>query len=149
MAATPTTQSTVQVLLVEDDEIDAEAIRRAMKKRQLPNPITTVHDGQAGLDALRRDQPPRPNLVLLDINMPGMNGHEFLEELRKDPAIRDTLVFVLTTSNAQRDKVLAYEKNVAGYIVKSSFQSDFTDLMGLLEPYWNTVEFPPKRPMGP
>lgn len=141
--------NSVNILLVEDDEVDAEAIRRALKKSKLANPLQIVGNGLEALDALRganeHEAIPRPNLVLLDLNMPRMNGIEFLTELRKDEALKDTIVFVLTTSDADRDKVEAYEKNVAGYILKSRVGEDFMRLIDLLDIYWRLVEFPAKR----
>jgi len=142
-------ENTVNILLVEDDEIDAEAIERAFRKQRIANPVHVVCNGIEALEALRggngRAPLRRPLLVLLDLNMPKMNGLEFLEELRRDEDHKDHIVFVLTTSDDDRDKVAAYEKQVAGYIVKSKAGDDFVDLMGLLACYWRYVEFPPTR----
>lgn len=139
---------TVQLLLVEDDEVDAEAVRRALRKRRIANPVHTVSDGIEALEVLRGNNgtPPleRPYLVLLDLNMPRMDGIEFLGEVRRDPALRDSIIFVLTTSDADRDKVAAYAKNVAGYLVKSRVGEDFVNLVDMLDMYWRYVEFPPQ-----
>lgn len=86
---------------------------------------------------------PRPYLILLDLNMPRMNGIEFLEEVRKDADLRDSIIFVLTTSDDDRDKVAAYDKNVAGYIVKAKAGEDFLKLIEMLDNYLTFVEFPP------
>ena len=142
-----TVNSTLQILLVEDDEIDAEAVQRALTKQRIVNPVVRAKDGLAALECLRgqNDNPPleRPFLILLDLNMPRMNGVEFLKELRGDRDFHDSIVFVLTTSDSDRDKVAAYEQNVAGYIVKSHAGEDFISVMGLVEHYWRYVEFPP------
>lgn len=139
---------TVNILLVEDDEVDVEAVRRALAKNKVANPLAIASDGIEGLKALRGDGGraalPRPHLVLLDLNMPRMNGVEFLEELRKDERLKNTVVFVLTTSGAEQDKVEAYGYNVAGYILKASLGDDFMKLLDLLEAYWRIVEFPPE-----
>ena len=82
-------------------------------------------------------------MVLLDINMPRMNGIEFLEALRADPKLSRTIVFVLTTSDREEDKVAAYEHHVAGYILKSRAGEDFLEVIKLLRVYWRLVEFPP------
>lgn len=141
--------NTVTILLVEDDEIDAEAIDRAFKRARIANPILNVTDGLQALSVLRGENGEtrldRPYIILLDWNMPRMNGVEFLEELRKDPNLRDSVVFVLTTSNDDRDKVAAYERQVAGYMVKSKAGEDFMQLIALLDHYWRVVELPPVR----
>ncbi|MCA9265619.1 MAG: response regulator [Planctomycetales bacterium] len=138
---------TVTVLLVEDDAIDARAIKRAFQKAKIGNPIVTVTDGLAALARLRGTDgsPPiePPYIILLDLNMPRMNGIEFLDKLRDDSQLCNSIVFVLTTSDDDHDKVAAYAKNVAGYVVKSKAGSDFLDVIGLLDHYWRIIEFPP------
>ena len=140
---------TVTILLVEDDQVDAEAIRRAFAKARIANPLTVVEDGMAALEALRgeagRTPVRRPYLVLLDLNMPRMNGIEFLQELRNDSELHDSVVFVLTTSEDDRDKVAAYDQHVAGYMVKSKAGDEFMQLIGLLDHYWCVVEMPPPK----
>lgn len=138
---------TLHILLVEDDEIDAEAVKRALAKKRIANPITVASNGLIALDRLRgtngAEKLPRPFMILLDLNMPQMNGIEFLQELREDAELHDSIVFVLTTSNADQDKVAAYEKHIAGYIVKSQAGEDFMKVMNLVEFYYRYVEFPP------
>jgi CheY-like chemotaxis protein len=135
---------TIQILFVDDDTIDVMAFKRAMKKHKLLNPIHTASNGLEALKILRGDgtQPPleRPYIVLLDLNMPRMNGLEFLDELRQDPALHGSVVFVLTTSEDDRDKTAAYSHHIAGYIVKSHLGHDFVNLLSMLQPYWRIVE---------
>src|SRR5689334_20680533 len=111
---------TVTVLLVEDNDVDREAVRRAFAQHRIANPIRDAADGVAALEILMgtANEPAlaRPYLILLDINMPRMNGVEFLQHLRADPKLHDSIVFVLTTSKSEEDKVAAYDLNVAGYI---------------------------------
>lgn len=138
---------TVSVLLVEDNVIEQEAVRRAFKREHIGNPIITAVDGIEALALLRGgaggvEALPRPYLILLDLNMPRMNGLEFLTELRADPDLRDSIVFVLTTSRSDEDRVASYNLNVAGYIVKSDVGAGFVRLLGLLDHYWRIVEFP-------
>lgn len=139
----------VSILLVEDDAIDAEAIQRAFRKHRIANPLQVFSDGLEALECLRgqgeSSPPTRPYLILLDLNMPRMNGIEFLEELRNDESLHDNVVFVLTTSDDDRDKVAAYEQHVAGYMVKSKAGEDFMELIALLDHYWRIVEFPPEK----
>ena len=140
--------STVKIVLAEDDDLDAEAVERAFKKQKIANPIHRVKDGIEALTLLRgtEDKPPlqRPFLVLLDLNMPRMDGIEFLDELRKDPELNDTIVFVLTTSNAESDKISAYKRHIAGYLLKSKAGEEFINLTQMVDCYWRYVEFPPK-----
>lgn len=138
----------VTVLLVEDDQVDAEAVRRAFQKQKIANPLVEVNDGVEALSLLRGEQGdplPRPYIILLDLNMPRMNGLEFLKHLREDEKLRDSIVFVLTTSDDNRDKLAAYEQHVAGYMVKSRAGKDFLDLTALLDHYWRIIEMPPSR----
>ena len=133
----------VTVLLVEDDPIDVDAVQRAFRKARIRNPIVTAKDGLDALEMLRREGGvARPYLILLDLNMPRMNGLEFLEELRSDEALAGAVVFVLTTSDAHRDIWAAYDKRVAGYILKSNVGEDFIKVLMMLENYWRVVELP-------
>jgi CheY-like chemotaxis protein len=140
------TANTVTILLVEDDEVDRMAIRRAFRDLKIANPIIEAVDGIEALHRLRgengHDPLPAPCLMLLDLNMPRMGGIELLEVLRSDPALRRMVVFVMTTSSAEEDRLHAYEKNVAGYVVKHRIGQDFLDSIAMLQAYWRVVEFP-------
>lgn len=142
------TGQVVHVLLVEDDEVDSEAIVRSFQKHNFANPITIVTNGEDALKVLRGeggyDRIPAPYLILLDINMPRMNGLEFLKILRQDPELKSSIVFVLTTSNSDRDKVAAYQEQVAGYLLKQRSGTNFVELVRMLDSYWQVVEFPPE-----
>ena len=133
---------TVSILLVEDDDIDAMGVERAFKKARIANPIVRAHDGVEALEALRNQRMSSPYLILLDLNMPRMNGLEFLAEVRADPSLHKALIFVLTTSSSDEDIARAYQQHIAGYVVKSSLDQDFTQLLGLLDYYWRMIEFP-------
>ena len=135
----------VKILLVDDDDVDAEMVVRGFRSHRDANPITIAENGIEGLEILRRngnDPYSKPFLILLDLNMPGMNGFEFLDELRDDPKLRDSIVFVLTTSNAEADRARSYRKNVAGYIVKSNVGPSFKKAVDLIDCYWATVTMP-------
>jgi CheY-like chemotaxis protein len=137
---------TVTILLVDDDRVDAMAVRRSFRELKIGNQIVEAHDGIAALERLRGqngfEKVPSPCLVLLDLNMPRMGGIEFLTELRSDPALRRTLVFVMTTSAAEEDRMRAYDKNVAGYVLKHRPGQTFLDSISMLEHYWRVIEFP-------
>src|SRR4051812_14143501 len=119
------------ILLVDDDEIDVMNVRRAFDKGKIDNPLFVASDGLGALEMLRDGTLPRGRrLVLLDLNMPRMNGIEFLRELRADPALRGTPVVVLTTSDEERDRLEAYDLHVAGYLLKPVRFLAFVELMG-------------------
>jgi CheY-like chemotaxis protein len=133
----------VNILLVEDDEVDVMNVRRAFQKNDIHNPLWVAANGVEGLEMLRNGDIPRDRrLVLLDLNLPRMNGIEFLRELRADPALRLTPVVVLTTSDDERDRVNAYDLNVAGYILKPVTFKAFVEAMATLDKYWTLVEYP-------
>jgi CheY-like chemotaxis protein len=133
----------LNILLVEDDEVDVMNIQRAFKLNHITNPLYIAANGVEALDMLRGDGMPRERrIVLLDLNMPRMNGIEFLQELRADPELSSIPVIVLTTSNDDRDKVMAYDMNVAGYLLKPVRFADFSELMVTLNKYWTLVELP-------
>ena len=136
----------VHILIVDDDEISVRAIQRAIAKLKLANPVRVARDGLEALDVLRgrdgEEQLLPPFIVLLDINMPRMNGHEFLAELRDDPKLRRALVFVLTTSDAPEDVMAAYEKNIAGYIVKEDLYESFKKTLEVVDLFSKLVVFP-------
>jgi CheY-like chemotaxis protein len=136
----------LNILLVEDDEVDVMTVQRAFKKGNITNPLYIAGNGIEALSLLRGNPgqpsliPSERRLILLDLNMPKMNGLEFLQELRADPTIRYIPVVVLTTSNEERDRVHAYDLNVAGYILKPVTFSIFVELMITLNKYWALCE---------
>ena len=133
----------LNILVVDDDEVDVMNVQRAFKKANIANPLFRAVDGLEALEMLRNGDVPKLNrLVLLDLNMPRMNGIEFLREIRTDPELKATSVIVLTTSNDTRDKVEAYNLNVAGYLTKPVTFTDFVELMAALNKYWMLVELP-------
>jgi CheY-like chemotaxis protein len=146
MTAPPTASSAdrlLNILLVEDDEVDVMNVRRAFKKNNIANPLYLAGNGVDALEQLRNGTVPGDRrIILLDLNMPKMNGIEFLRELRRDPALSPTPVIVLTTSNDDRDRIEAYNLNVAGYILKPVTFTNFCEVMAALNKYWALVELP-------
>jgi CheY-like chemotaxis protein len=130
----------VTILLVEDDEIDVKALNRAFEKLKIANPVVVARDGAEAWEMLQTL--PRPFLVITDINMPRMNGIELLRKIRQSEQLRDSIVFVLTTSNDEQDKVDAYHLNVAGYMLKTDMGASFTRAIELIDNFWRVVEFP-------
>lgn len=141
-------EPSLNILLVEDDEVDAEALLRAFRKERIRASWTVVKNGLEALACLRSapvaNRLFRPHIILLDINMPQMNGIEFLRELRQDDALKSSIVFVLTTSNRDEDKREAYNKLIAGYLLKSRAGDDFQEMITLLKTYHRVIEFPPE-----
>jgi CheY-like chemotaxis protein len=137
---------TAQLLHVEDDDLCIMGLVRAFKKDHIANPICFAHDGIDALEMLRgtngRGRLPRPYLILLDLNMPRMGGLEFLKELRKDDDLKKSIVFIMTTSGADKDKINAYNLGAAGYILKTNPANAFVEAAALLDTYWRVVEFP-------
>jgi len=133
----------VTILVVDDDDVDVMGVQRALRKLKILNPVIRAHDGIEGLELLRNSSiVKRPYIILLDLNMPRMNGFEMLKELRQDEALASSVVFVLTTSKADEDKVEAYQQNVAGYVVKNKVGEGFMGLIEMLDRYWRVVELP-------
>jgi CheY-like chemotaxis protein len=139
------TASMITILLVDDDKVDAMAVKRSFRELKIANPVIEAHNGIEALQHLRGEngyeKVSEPLLILLDLNMPRMGGIEFLEELRRDPVLHSTLVFVMTTSAAEEDRRLAYQKNVAGYVLKNRLGQSFLEAIGMLEHYWRVIEF--------
>ncbi len=135
------------ILLVEDDSVDVINVQRAFKKNNISNPLFLAKNGLEALNMLRGDEgfvkiDPQPQIILLDLNMPQMNGIEFLKELRKDPVLKTISVFVMTTSNDDKDRLDAYNLNVAGYILKPVSFEKFVKAVSILNSYWKLCEQP-------
>ena len=143
------TDQNVTILLVEDDEVDVKSVQRGLKKLKVANAIRVARDGIEALEILRgengREQLVEPYLILLDLNMPRMGGLEFLDVLREDEELSNSIVFVMTTSSADEDRVRAYDRNVAGYIAKANAGPSFIHAVEMLDHFWRIIEFPPPR----
>lgn len=136
----------IKFLVVDDDQISVMAIKRWLKKLEIANPVFVAKDGIEALEVLRGtdEQEPLapPYIITLDINMPRMNGLEFLDEVRNDPELNDAIIFVLTTSDAKSDVDRAYGKNVAGYILKDNVNASLEASLKMIETYSNRVVLP-------
>ena len=132
----------VTVLLVEDDHVDAMAIERSFAKAGVGNPLVRAVNGLEALEKLTNNKIPLPYIILLDLNMPRMNGLEFLTELRGNPDIADSIVFVLTTSEKDEDKASSHRKNVAGYFLKNEVGVGFPNVLAMIEGYWKIAHLP-------
>ncbi|MBL7924768.1 MAG: response regulator [Bacteroidia bacterium] len=140
-------ERTLTILHIEDDQVDRMVIERVIKRLNITNNILHAANGEEALELLKRSQTSGapesiPNVILLDINMPKMNGLEFLKELRAEPHFRHISVFVVTTSSDDADRKEAYQYNVAGYIIKPVDISQFESTFQILANYWKICEWP-------
>ena len=139
----------VNLLLVEDDDVSAEKVKRAFRKAEVDCDIHHAENGIEALSMLRgtdkQNAISRPYMILLDMRMPKMDGLEFLKEIRADGDLKDSVVFVLTTSESNSDRKAAHKRQVAGYIVKSRLDKNCSQLIRLLTDYWDIVDLPGKR----
>jgi two-component system sensor kinase FixL len=135
-------KNTIPVLLVEDDAIDAMTVHRAFRDLKLNNPLNHVTNGEEALEYLRNEENPKPCVILLDLNMPRMNGVEFMKLAKADPAMRRIPIIVLTTSRNDRDIIDSYDLSVAGYIVKPVDYKKFVEAIRTIDVYWTISELP-------
>lgn len=139
-------KSEVTLFLVDDDDVSVLAVRRALKKLRIANRLVTAKDGVEALAMVRGTDGhtalKQPFLTLLDINMPRMDGFEFLAEIRSDKSLSRMVVFILTTSSGDDDIERAYTYNVAGYVVKSDAERTLQGALDMIESYWRIVELP-------
>ena len=132
----------VTLFLIEDDDIDAMSIKREFKRRRIANPIIRAKDGVEAFELLEAGKLTRPFVILLDLQMPRMNGIEFLTKLRADSNYKNSVVFVLTTSEDEQDIFNSYESNVAGYFIKDEVGEGFIGIVDILDGYWKVVHLP-------
>ncbi|HEV8717271.1 MAG TPA: response regulator [Candidatus Binatia bacterium] len=133
----------LEILLVEDNPADARLVREALKEHHTPYHLTVVTDGEAALAYLHQQdtytQASRPDIVLLDINLPGKNGHEVLAEMKQDPHLRCIPVIVLTSSRETAEMEYCYQLHANAYVVKSAQVDQFFDLIKKIEDFWFSI----------
>ena len=132
----------VTLLLVEDDDVDVMTIEREFVKQKIGNQIIRACDGQEALELLQNGMIPSPYVILLDLNMPRMDGFEFLNQIRADKQLSNSVVFVLTTSKDEQGIAKLYDQQIAGYFVKDSSATDFLDVINVLDSYWKIAYLP-------
>jgi CheY-like chemotaxis protein len=130
------------ILLVEDDSVDAMTVKRAFGELKVKNELIRAINGEAALNYLREHLDQKPCVILLDLNMPKMNGIEFLKVMKAEDELRPIPVVVLTTSKDDRDKMESFKACVAGYIVKPVDYRKFVEAMKILNLYWTLSEIP-------
>ncbi|HVW63984.1 MAG TPA: response regulator [Nitrosospira sp.] len=130
------------ILLVEDDQVDTMTVMRALKEIHVTNPLVHLENGEEAVNYLRDPQKEKPCIILLDLNMPIMNGIEFLQVVKNDSKVRCIPVVVLTTSEEQQDKVNSFNLGVAGYMAKPVDYRQFVEVMRSIDAYWTISEMP-------
>ena len=135
--------SAVEVLLIEDSEPDVRLTIEALKEAKVRNRLSVVEDGVEAMDFLTRRGPyadaPRPDLILLDLNLPRKDGRQVLEEIKQDPSLRRIPVVILTTSRAEEDVLRAYDLHANCYITKPVDFNRFMEVVKAIEGFWLTV----------
>lgn len=130
------------LLIIDDDQVDVMTIRRALKEIDVTNPVVHLENGEDALAFLRNPNSDDPCLILLDLNMPIMNGFEFLQVVKSDDLLRRFPVVVLTTSEEQQDKVSSFNLGVAGYVMKPVNYRQFVEVIRSIDRYWTISEMP-------
>lgn len=137
------------ILLVEDDPADQKLIKMSLREQKVANDVHAVASGEEGFDFLHRTgeyaTAPRPDLILLDLNMPGMGGKEFLRRLKLEEDLKQIPVIILTTSDSERDIIDSYKLQASGYVHKPVSLDEFKQVMQKIEAYWFVLcRLPPK-----
>ena len=147
---TPAVGEAIEILLVEDNPGDVRLTTEALTEAKVRNRLAVARDGVEALQYLRREPPfesaTRPDIILLDLNMPRMDGREVLQELKADPALSSIPVVVLTTSESEEDVLRSYQLHASCYITKPVDLEQFLKVVRSVEDFWLTVvRLPPKR----
>jgi CheY-like chemotaxis protein len=130
------------ILLIEDDEVDVMTVKSSLEEIKVVNRLDVASNGEEALKHLRSDKNELPCLILLDLNMPLMNGIEFLEVFKNDYNLKRIPVVVLTTSKEEQDKIDSYNLGVAGYMVKPVEYIEFVEAMKTIDLYWTLSKLP-------
>lgn len=133
----------IEILLVEDSAADIRLTQEALKEGKVQNHLNIARDGEETLQFLRREAPfidaPRPDLILLDLNLPKKDGREVLQEIKADEDLKSIPVVVMTTSQAEEDIIKAYNLNANCYITKPVDLDKFIDVVKSIEDFWLTI----------
>jgi CheY-like chemotaxis protein len=130
------------ILLVEDDLVDQMTVKRSLKELNVSNRLVIANNGEEALFYLNDEKYQKPAIILLDINMPRMNGLEFLEIVKNDDELKKVPVIVLSTSKADSDRIDSFNLGVAGYMVKPVDYKKFVDVIKTIHMYWKLSELP-------
>ncbi len=135
-------QNLKPILLIEDDDVDVMTVKRALKDLKVTNQLVPISDGEDAIEYLKDESATKPCIVLLDLNMPKMDGAEFLKIVKADKALKKIPVVILTTSNSDRDVIESFELGAAGYMVKSVDYEKFVETIRAIDRYWTLSKLP-------
>jgi len=130
------------ILLVEDDRVDAMTVKRALRDLNVTNRLEITRNGEEALDYLTHEVKEEPCIILLDLNMPKMNGHEFIASIKNHEQLKMIPVVVLTTSQHEQDRIESFKNSVAGYMIKPVDYVQFVETMKTIQMYWTLSELP-------
>lgn len=135
-------KSEISILLVEDDRVDVITVKRALKDLKITNPLNITSNGEEALTFLQDERNKRPSIILLDLNMPRMNGIEFLKVIKQHKSLKRIPVIVLTTSEEEQDRIESFNLSVAGYMIKPIDYLKFVEIMSTIHQYWTLSKLP-------
>jgi CheY-like chemotaxis protein len=135
-------QNSKPILLIEDDDVDVMTVNRALRDSKVTNQLVSIGDGEEAIEYLREESATKPSIILLDLNMPKMDGAEFLKIVKADNALKKIPVVILTTSNSDRDVTESFELGAAGYMVKSVDYEKFVETIRAIDQYWTLSKLP-------
>ena len=135
-------QNSKPILLIEDDDVDVMTVNRALRDSKVANQLVSIGDGEEAIEYLRDESATKPSIILLDLNMPKMDGAEFLKIVKADNALKKIPVVILTTSNSDRDVTESFELGAAGYMVKSVDYEKFVETIRAIYQYWTLSKLP-------
>ena len=135
-------QNSKPILLIEDDDVDVMTVNRALRDSKVTNQLIPMSDGEKAIEHLRDERAAKPSIILLDLNMPKMDGVEFLKIVKADKALKKIPVVILTTSNSDRDVIKSFELGAAGYMVKSVDYEKFVETIRAIDRYWTLSKLP-------
>ena len=135
-------QNSKPILLIEDDDVDVMTVNRALRDSEVTNQLVSIGDGEEAIEYLRDESAERPGIILLDLNMPKMDGTEFLKTVKADNTLKKIPVVILTTSNSDRDVIESFELGAAGYMVKSVDYEKFVETIRAIDQYWTLSKLP-------
>ncbi len=135
-------QNSKPILLIEDDDVDVMTVKRAIRDLKVTNQLVSIGDGEEAIEYLRTESTTKPCIILLDLNMPKMDGAEFLKIVKEDKALKKIPIVILTTSNSDRDVIESFERGAAGYMVKSVDYEKFVETIRAIDQYWTLSKLP-------
>jgi CheY-like chemotaxis protein len=138
----PNMKSSKPILLIEDDHVDAMTVQRALKDLKVTNLLHVVGNGEEALALLKDQEKEKPGIILLDVNMPKMNGIEFLKIVKQNDILKKIPVVMLTTSKEGKDKLQSFELGIAGYMIKPIDYKQFVEVIRTIDLYWTLSELP-------